>query len=188
MRPSQTTTRRFHIFTALMCFGEAFLAAEFAIVPYMAAVPNKRWWVITLNATVFSVLGGVVFFALGLGVAQAFAGQMIWGYEVGATPDLLNGTLWSAWFAERGWHLPPWALAAFVTFLAALLPVPYKLYGLAAGLSGFGFVNFLLVSLLGKALRHGVIFFAACTSLGWLSRWLHARASGPPRWLRWIQP
>ena len=180
---------RFHIFTALMCLGEAFFAAEFAIVPYMAAVPNKRWWVITLNATVFSVLGGIIFFALGAGVAKAFEGTLIWGYEVGSTPDFLSVELWSLWFQEtRGWNLPPWALAAFVTFLAACLPVPYKLYGLAAGLSGFGFVNFLLVSILGKALRHGVIFYAACKSLGWLGRWLHSRANGPPKWLRWVKP
>ena len=49
-------------------------------------------------------------------------------------------------------------IAAFVTFIAALLPVPYKLYGLAAGLAGFGLLNFIAVSLIGKALRHGFIF------------------------------
>lgn len=194
MRPSPIqkntgTARRFHIFTASMCLLEAFFAAEFAIVPYMAAVPNKRWWVITLNATFFSVLGGVIFFAFGFWFAQAFAGQVYWGYEVGSTPAFLDVRLWSLWFSETwAWDLPPWALAAFVTFLAALLPVPYKLYGLAAGLSGFGFVNFLIVSFIGKAIRHGLIFYAACKSLGWLARFLHSRAKGPPRWLAWIKP
>ena len=171
-----------------MCLGEAFFAAEFAVVPYMAAVPNRRWWVITANATIFSVLGGVVLFLFGAGFAQAFAGQNFWGYEMGTTPDLLNATLWSQWFEARGWVLAPWMLAAFVTFVAALLPVPYKLYGLAAGLSGFGFVNFLLVSLVGKALRHGVIFYLACKSLSALGRWIRARRGGPPKWLLWIKP
>ncbi len=188
MQTTQSTARRFHIFTASMCLLEAFFAAEFAIVPYMAAVPNRRWWVITLNATVFSVLGGVIFFALGAGVAGAFEGQVLWGYEIGSTPRFLDTELWAVWFAGQGWPLRPWVLAAFVTFIAALLPVPYKLYGLAAGLSGFGFVTFLLVSILGKTIRHSIIFYAACKSLGWLGTWLHTRASGPPRWLRWIKP
>ena len=180
--------RRFHIFTAIMCAGEAFFAAEFAVVPYLAAVPNRRWWVITLNATVFSVLGGVLFFAFGAGFINAFAGQVYWGYELGSLPDFLDVELWSAWFQDvRGWALPSWALAALVTFIAALMPVPYKLYGFAAGLSGFGFVNFLIASLIGKAFRHGIIFYAACKSLGWFSDWLYARASGPPRWLRWVR-
>jgi len=180
--------RRFHIFTAAMCFGEAFFAAEFAVLPYLASVPNRRWWVITANATLFSVLGGVVFFAFGWGFASAFAGQTYWGYEVGSTPDLLNTALWAEWFQARGWVLQPWMLAAFVTFIAALLPVPYKLYGLAAGLSGFGFINFLIVSILGKAIRHGVIFYIACHSFGRLGRWIHSRAGGPPKWLRWVKP
>ena len=193
LRPDPAADRaiatRFHTFTAIMCVCEAFFAAEFAVVPYMAAVPNKRWWVITANATVFSVLGGVLFFGFGAGFASTFAGQVYWGYEVGSTPAFLNADLWSHWFQEtRGWDLPPWALMAFVTFLAALLPVPYKLYGLAAGLSGFGFFNFLLVSILGKTLRHGIIFYAACKSLGWLGHWLHSRAGGPPKWLAWIKP
>ena len=183
-----TAARRFHIFTALMCLLEAFFAAEFAVVPAMAAVPNKRWWVITLNATVFSVLGGVIFFGFGAGFASAFEGQTFWGYAVGSVPALLDTGLWAIWFeTQLGWGLAPWMIAAFVTFLASLLPVPYKLYGLAAGLAGFGFWNFLLVSLIGKAIRHGIIFYAACKSLGWLAKFIHARAGGPPRWLAWIK-
>ena len=181
--------RRFHCFTAAMCLLEAFFAAEFAVVPAMAAVPNKRWWVITVNATAFSVLGGVIFFGLGLGFAAAFKGQMFWGYAVGSVPMFLDTGLWSLWFEDQlNWQFSPWMLAAFVTFLAALLPVPYKLYGLAAGLTGFGFWIFLIVSILGKALRHGLIFYTACKSLGWLAQFIHARAGGPPRWLAWIKP
>ena len=179
----------FHVFTAAVCLGEAFFAAEFAVVPYMAAVPNKRWWVITFNATFFSVLGGVLFFGFGMAFAKALAGQVHFGYEIGSTPAFLSVDLWSVWFQDvRGLFLPPWLLAAFVTFLAALLPVPYKLYGLAAGLSGFGFINFLLVSILGKILRHAIIFYAVCKSFGWLGTWLHSRAIKPPKWLAWIKP
>ena len=101
---------------------EAFFAAEFAVVPAMAAVPNKRWWVITLNATFFSVLGGVIFFGFGWGFASAFEGQVFWGYTVGSVPTLLDTGLWSLWFETRwGWQLDPWMIAAFVTFIAALL-------------------------------------------------------------------
>ena len=182
------TARRFHIFTALMCFGEAFFAAEFAVVPYLAMVPKRRWWVITLNATLFSVLGGVLFFAMGWGFISAFEGEVFWGYTVGSTPGFLDTQLWAVWFQDRGWDLAHWMIASFVTFIAALLPVPYKLYGLAASLSGFGFLNFLIISIIGKAIRHSVIFYAACKSLGWLGAWLHSRAKGPPKWLRWVRP
>ena len=185
---SRNTARRFHIFTAAMCFGEAFFAAEFAVVPYLASVPSRRWWVITANATFFSVLGGLVFFGMGWWFASAFSGVMYGTYEVGTTPDFLDTDLWTAWFNSQGWVLKPWMIASFVTFIAALLPLPYKLYGLAAGLSGFGFINFMLASIFGKIVRHGVIFFAACKSFGWLARWIHGRSKGPPKWLSWIKP
>ena len=102
---TQQSARRFHIFTASMCLLEAFFAAEFAIVPAMAAVPNKRWWVITLNATFFSVLGGVIFFGFGWGFASAFEGQVFWGYTVGSVPALLDTHLWALWFEGMAWQL-----------------------------------------------------------------------------------
>ncbi|MFP4184543.1 MAG: YqaA family protein [Halorhodospira sp.] len=126
------------------------------LAPMSLAQPQRAVW-FALIATVTSVLGGLLGYALG-----AFALQLIepWlqagGYQQAYTTA-------STWFQAWGF---------WVVLVAGFSPIPYKVFTLAAGASGVALLPFVLASLLGRGAR----FFLVAVLVSW----------GGPRMEPWL--
>jgi membrane protein YqaA with SNARE-associated domain len=131
------------------------------IIPMTLSMPLKafRWaWI----ATLFSVFGGCVGYALGKWAFQPLLLPLIeqFGYM---------GVYQSALKAFGTWGY--WAL-----FFAAFIPVPYKFFTIGAGVLSLNLPLFLLSSCAGRGLRFsiiaGLIRFGGPKMEGWFRRYL----------------
>jgi membrane protein YqaA with SNARE-associated domain len=95
-------------------------------------------------ATLASVVGGMVGYAIGAG-AWAAVGGWFFTYVPGVTPDSFARV--QGLYARYDF----WAV-----FLAGLTPIPYKVFTLSSGVFGINFGVFVLASVLSRGLR----FFA----------------------------
>lgn len=97
-----------------------------------------------------SILGGIIGYGIGF-----------WGYELIGKPivkayhgEALMNTI-NHWYNSYGF----WG-----TLIAAITPIPYKVFTITSGAFQFSFYEFLLASLIGRSLR----FFAVATALYFL--------------------
>lgn len=117
-------------------------------------------------------------FAL-LTTAGSVAGALL-GYAIGA---LLMGTLGTwlldlydsdrhVWGKIEGWYDEYGNVALLV---AAITPIPYKVFTIASGAFGFALAPFVLFSLIGRGLRFGVegllLRFYGAPIAAWVDRW-----------------
>ena len=103
---------------------------------------------IFLITTIFSVLGGVLGYLIGIFFFDIGMQIMsFYGYEDKVTNlknDLINNESFYAWLG--------------VLFLAGFTPLPYKVFTISSGLIGFNILIFILISLISRGLR----FFIVC--------------------------
>jgi len=97
------------------------------------------------SATVASVIGGVVGYAIGAG-SWHLVGDWFFAYVPGVSP---------AAFARVQALYDRWDFWA--VFLAGLTPIPYKVFTLSAGVFGIDFPVFVLASVLSRGLRFFVV-------------------------------
>lgn len=109
-----------HPLLGLMCLAEPKKAIRFAAV-----------------ATVFSVLGGVLGYAIGSFLYDAVG---VWLIDLLGMSDAMP---WVRCEVETK--------GAFVVFTAAFTPLPFKLATIAAGFTNMNFLSFMLASLAGRA-------------------------------------
>lgn len=108
----------------------------------MAMARPERWWKLALLTTVFSVLGGLVGYALGYWMLDVVlplierAGKRE-AYAVA-----------SGWFEQYGF----WAM-----FLAGLTPVPFKVFTVSAGAAQMALGPFAVGCFVGRALRYFMV-------------------------------
>lgn len=95
-------------------------------------------------ATIASVIGGIIGYAIGAG-AWSVAGDWFFQYVPGVSQEAFDRV--EGLFTQWGF--------AFV-FMAGLTPIPYKVFTLSSGVVGFNFPVFVLASFLSRGLR----FFA----------------------------
>lgn len=128
----------------------SFTEASFFIVPPdvmlapMCLAQPKKIWRLTLIAIVGSVLGGALGYFIGMfgfNFVQPYIEQ--YGYQS-------HYDLAMEWFEDWGF----WAI-----FIAAVTPIPYKIFTIAAGVLMMNFPLFLIASFLGRGLR---LFAVAC--------------------------
>jgi membrane protein YqaA with SNARE-associated domain len=128
----------------------SFTEASFFIVPPdvmlapMCLAQPKKIWRLTLIAIAGSVLGGVLGYFIGMfgfNFVQPYIEQ--YGYQS-------HYDLAMQWFDDWGF----WAI-----FIAAVTPIPYKIFTIAAGVLMMNFPLFLIASFLGRGLR---LFGVAC--------------------------
>ncbi len=128
----------------------SFTEASFFVVPPdvmlapMCLAQPKRIWKLTLIAILGSVLGGVLGYFIGMygfNLVQPYIEQ--YGYQN-------HYDLALQWFADWGF----WAI-----FIAAVTPIPYKIFTIAAGVLMMNLPLFLIASFLGRGLR---LFGVAC--------------------------
>ena len=128
----------------------SFTEASFFIVPPdvmlapMCLAQPKKIWRLTLIAIVGSVLGGALGYFIGMfgfNFVQPYIEQ--YGYQS-------HYDLAMQWFDDWGF----WAI-----FIAAVTPIPYKIFTIAAGVLMMNLPLFLIASFLGRGLR---LFGVAC--------------------------
>lgn len=104
----------------------------------MVMAERERAWRYAAVAAVFSVLGGVIGFYIGIYLLDA------------VTPLLHQVGYWEHYQTAQGWF----ARWGFLTVLiAGFTPIPYKVFTIAAGASGMALLPFILASLVGRSGR-----------------------------------
>jgi membrane protein YqaA with SNARE-associated domain len=126
---------------ALIAFIESIffpIPPDVMLAPMAMAKPERAVYYATIT-TVFSVLGGIVGYFIG-----------VWAFPTLVEPFLQHMhymdkyEMIHAWFVEWGF---------WVVFIAGFSPIPYKIFTVTAGLTGVGFLPFLLASLTSRGLR-----------------------------------
>ncbi len=101
----------------------------------------ERWWRYALHCTLWSVLGGMLGYGLGV-FAEPFVRQML-GWLGIANVDEAFRTMKS--FTDR------WGFLALS--VKSLTPIPFKVFTIGAGVFRFDFGLFVLGATLGRAVR-----------------------------------
>jgi membrane protein YqaA with SNARE-associated domain len=129
----------------LMAFAESSffpIPPDVLLIALALAIP-KRSFRFAAYATLGSVLGGILGYAIGL-----------WGYQwIGA--DIVafyNGEEVMARISDLYGEYGFWGILT-----AAVTPIPYKIFTIASGVFAFPFASFLGASIVGRALRFFVI-------------------------------
>jgi len=115
----------------------------------MALAEPRRAWRFALVATVASVLGGMLGYAIGAALYDTVGQWLIHLYGYGAKMDALKQT-----YADWGW---------LVILIKGVTPIPYKLVTITSGLLGYNFWLFVALS----ALTRGARFFLVAGALHW---------------------
>jgi len=116
----------------------------------MALANPRRAWRYALIATVASVLGGMLGYAIGAMLYGTVGEWLINLYGYGAKMEALKQT-----YAQWGWA---------VILIKGVTPIPYKLVTIVSGLLGYNFPLFVALSVLTR----GVRFFLVAGVLRWL--------------------
>ena len=107
------------------------------LIPMCLASPKKAFYFAGLT-TIFSVLGGVLGYCLGVWAFDFFNVFMInFGYEQYITQVI-------EWFNDWG---------IWIILVAGFSPIPYKVFTIMAGGSFMPFLGFVLASLVGRGAR-----------------------------------
>ena len=115
----------------------------------MALAHPRRAWRFALIATVASVLGGVLGYAIGAALFDTLGQWLVNLYGYGAKMEALKQT-----YAEWGW---------LVILAKGATPIPYKLVTITSGLLGYNFPLFVALSVLTRGAR----FFLVAGALSW---------------------
>jgi membrane protein YqaA with SNARE-associated domain len=135
--------------------GVAFAESSFFPIPPdvllapMALAKPERAWRFALIATTFSVLGGMLGYAIGAMLYDTIGQWLVSLYGYGAKIEALKQT-----YAEWGW---------LVILIKGVTPIPYKLVTITSGLLGYNFPLFVALS----ALTRGARFFLVAGVLHW---------------------
>ena len=121
---------------------------EVMIIP-MVIAKKTNFIKIFIIATVFSVIGGVFGYILGIYFFDlAITIIEFYGYEeklITIKETLNHGQGFLTWLG--------------ILFLAGFTPLPYKLFTIASGIIGFNFLIFILISLISRGLRFYIVSY-----------------------------
>jgi len=138
-------------YLALVSFVES---SFFPIPPDVMVIPmiisKKNDFIkIFLITTIFSVLGGILGYLIGVFFFDVGMQIMsFYNYEDKLTNlknNLINSKGFYAWFG--------------ILFLAGFTPLPYKVFTIASGLIGFNITIFILISLVSRGLRFFIVSY-----------------------------
>ncbi len=124
-----------------VCFAES---SFFPLPPDLMMIPmvlanRAQAWILAFWGTVFSVLGGIVGYAIGYYLFQTMGIWIIEAYHLGDT------------FAkfQKSFDL----YGFWIIVLKGLTPIPYKLVTISSGLAHFDFIQFVGASIIARAFR-----------------------------------
>ncbi len=127
----------------VLAFAEASffpIPPDVLLIPMVFALP-RRWWVIAGACTIASTLGGVFGWLIGL-FGWDLVKDFFFNYVPGFTPELFD--LVSEKYKQN---------ALLAVFGAALTPIPYKIFTIAAGVCDVPLFELILGSILGRGGR-----------------------------------
>jgi membrane protein YqaA with SNARE-associated domain len=104
----------------------------------MCLAERSKAWRYALIATIFSVLGGLAGYAIGVG---AFELIEVW---------LAQSHYWDAYETSRRWFDD---YGIWVIFVAGFSPIPYKVFTIAAGVAALNLPAFFVASVIGRGAR-----------------------------------
>ncbi len=110
---------------------------DIMLAPMALAMPDKAFK-LALFTTVFSVLGGMLGYAIGFFLFDSIS------------PWLQETHYWGKYLMAENWF-KEWGFWAI--FVAGFSPIPYKVFTLAAGALQMLFLPFILASLVGRGAR-----------------------------------
>jgi membrane protein YqaA with SNARE-associated domain len=105
----------------------------------MALANPKRAWRYALIATIASVIGGMLGYAIGALLYSTIGQWLIGLYGYGAKMEALKQT-----YAQWGW---------LVILIKGATPIPYKLVTIVSGLLGYNFALFVALSVVTRGVR-----------------------------------
>ena len=143
--------KRSKIFLALISFIESSffpIPPDVMIVPMVIAKKND-YLKIFIIATIFSTLGGLLGYFIGLYFLDAGMSMInFYGYEdkvLSLKNDLTKGTGLYIWLATL--------------FLAGFTPLPFKVFTITSGMIGFNLFIFLIICLFSRGLRFFIVSY-----------------------------
>jgi len=114
------------------------IPTDVMLAPMAMATPNRAVY-LAIITTVFSVLGGIVGYMLG-----------VWAFPVVVEPLLESAGYMHKYEMVHAWFMQ-WGF--WVVFVAGFSPIPYKIFTVTAGLAGVLFLPFLVASILSRGAR-----------------------------------
>lgn len=120
------------------------------LVPMILAKPNKTWHYAAI-VTVASVIGGMFGYAIG-----HFSFIFI-------EPVLRDSGYWSDFLEVRAWF-NEWGV--WLVVAAGFIPIPYKIFTIAAGVLAMTFLPFVAASVAGRCIR----FFLTAGLIRWTGK------------------
>ena len=104
----------------------------------MCLADRRRAWRFASVATVFSVLGGLAGYAIGIVLFDLIE------------PWLAESHYWGAYETSRAWF-DRYGIVAI--FIAGFSPIPYKVFTIATGAAALSLPGFFIASLIGRGAR-----------------------------------
>ena len=129
-----------------MSFVESFIfpiPPDLLLIPLSISNPRKAYYFAMLT-TIFSVLGGVVGYLIGIYFSDLFLSTLGW------ILDEKSVEITTEWMAEWG---------VMVVLISGFSPIPYKIFTVVSGVAGLAFIPFLIASFLGRGMRFFLISF-----------------------------
>jgi len=136
---------RSEIILSLVSFAESSIfpiPPDVLLLPMTLARPLK-WIRLALITTIFSVLGGMLGYLIGMFLWESFGEQIIKIYHLENNYEIFKNN-----YNDNG---------AIIVFLAGFTPIPYKLITIASGGLQLNILTFLLASILSRGLRFFII-------------------------------
>ena len=123
------------------------IPVDVMLAPMCLANRVKAWRYATI-ATVFSVVGGLAGYAIGVA-----------GFEM-IEPWLAESHYWVAYETSRDWFD---RYGVWIIFVAGFSPIPYKVFTIAAGVAALNLPLFFVASVIGRGAR----FFLVAGLIVW---------------------
>ena len=143
--------RSAEVYLSIISFVESSffpIPPDVMIVPMVMAKKN-RFKRIFLNATIFSVLGGIAGYFIGFIFSDLAASLLeFYNYEnkvIDLKSKLTQGSGMYIWLVTL--------------FLAGFTPLPFKVFTITSGLIGFNILIFILICIISRGLRFFLVSF-----------------------------
>ncbi len=148
---------------AAVAFTEAIffpIPPDVLLAPMALARRHRAWWYATV-CTLASALGGLCGYLLGTYAIDWLMPIVVkMGFEQQLIDAGVSFTRWGFWFV----------------FIAGFSPIPYKVFTIAAGMSGMALVPFIAGSIIGRSARYflicGLIYIGGERMRDQLQKWM----------------
>lgn len=148
-------------FLGLISFIESIffpIPPDVMLAPMAMAKPDRAVLYATVT-TVLSVLGGIVGYGIGM-----------WAWPTIVEPFLQHMGYMPIYQKVDAWFL---AWGFWIVFIAGFSPIPYKIFTVTAGLTGIGFVPFVLASVTSRGLRFFLVSILMARGGPKLEKFIH---------------